>query len=126
MSSKTARCRRRFGQRCPFLASFLPFIMGTRSTSMGAQIIISSYLNAGPPLPGSLDSFTGVAGRNVSIMVAANEAKSLKDSDYVIASDVGKFGTLEFEKSDEIIPLGYKAANAMAAQLEKYALSDAD
>jgi NTE family protein len=94
--------------------------------SMGAQIVISSYLNSGPPAPGSLDSFTGVAGRNVSIMVAANEARSLKDSDYVVSSDVSKFATLEFEKSDEIIPIGYKAANAMAAQLEKYALNDAD
>ena len=94
--------------------------------NMGAQIIISSYLNAGPPAPGSLDALTGIAGRNVSIMVASNEVQSLKNSDFVIASDVGSFGTLEFEKSDDIIPLGYHAAELMKSELEKYAVSDAE
>ena len=74
---------------------------------MGAEIVISSYLNAGPPDLKSLNSLTGVAGRNISIMVANNEVKSLKDSNVVISSDVSKFGTLEFSRSEEIIPIGY-------------------
>lgn len=94
--------------------------------SMGAQVIISSYLNSGPPAPGSLTSLVGVAGRNVSIMVAANEVQSLKNSDIVISSDVSKYGTLEFSKSKEIIPVGEKAAELEAPELEKYALDDAD
>jgi NTE family protein len=94
--------------------------------SMGAEVVISSYLNAGPPNLSSLDSLTGVAGRNISIMVAANEVRSLKDSNVVISSDVSKFGTLEFSKSEEIIPIGYQAAQQMAPELEKYALNDAD
>jgi NTE family protein len=94
--------------------------------SMGAQVVISSYLNSGPPNLESLNSLTGVAGRNIAIMVATNEAKSLKDSDIVISSDVSKYASLEFSKSDEIIPIGYKTAQQMAPQLEKYALNDAD
>jgi NTE family protein len=94
--------------------------------SMGAEVVISSYLNVGPPDLASLNSLMGVAGRNISIMVAANEVKSLKDSDIVISSDVSKFAALEFSKSDEIIPIGYKAAQQMASELEKYALNDAD
>jgi NTE family protein len=94
--------------------------------SMGAQVIISSYLNAGPPAPGSMSSLVGVAGRNVSIMVAANEVNSLKNSDIVISSDVSKYGTLEFSKSNDIIPVGEKAAQLAAPELEKYAVSDAD
>lgn len=94
--------------------------------SMGAEIIISSYLNSGPPAPGSLNSLVGVAGRNVSIMVAANEVDSLKHSDIVISSDVSKFGALEFSKSAEIIPIGEKAAGLEANELEKYALNDTD
>jgi NTE family protein len=93
--------------------------------SMGAQVIISSYLNSGPPAPGSLNSLVGVAGRNVSIMVAANEVNSLKNSDIVISSDVSKIGALEFSKSAAIIPLGEKAAQLESTELEKYALSDA-
>ncbi|MBS1800916.1 MAG: patatin-like phospholipase family protein [Acidobacteria bacterium] len=94
--------------------------------SMGGEVIISSYLNVGPPAPGSLNSLVGVAGRNVSIMVAANEINSLKNSDIVISSDVSKFGALEFAKSNEIIPKGEQAAELEAAALEKYALNDAD
>jgi NTE family protein len=94
--------------------------------SMGAQVVISSYLDSGPPNPGSLNSLTGVAGRNISIMVSANEVQSLKNSDVVVSSDVSKFGSLEFSKSDEIIPIGYKSAQLMAPELEKYALNDAD
>ncbi|WP_051978454.1 patatin-like phospholipase family protein [Edaphobacter aggregans] len=94
--------------------------------AMGAQVVISSYLNAGPPKPESLNSLTGVVGRNISIMVATNEVRSLKDSDIVISSDVSKFETLAFSKSDDIIPIGYKAAQQMAPELEKYALNDAD
>ena len=94
--------------------------------SMGAQVVISSYLDSGPPDPASLNSLTGVAGRNISIMVAANEVRSLKNSDVVISSGVSKFGSLEFSSSEDIIPIGYKAAQLMAPELEKYALNDAD
>src|SRR5215469_14815941 len=66
--------------------------------SMGAQVVISSYLNSGPPNPESLNSLTGVVGRNISIMVAANEVRSLKDSNIVISSDVSKYASLAFSK----------------------------
>jgi len=94
--------------------------------SMGAQIVVSSYLNSGPPNPASLNSMTGVAGRNISIMVSANEVQSLKNSDIVVSSDVSKFGSLEFSRSEAIIPIGYQSAQTMAHELEKYALNDAD
>ncbi len=94
--------------------------------SMGSDVVIASYLNSGPPDPGGLNSLIGIAGRNVSIMVAANEVQSLKSADVVISSDVSKFATLEFSKSSEIIPLGEKAAAQQASKLEKYALNDAD
>jgi NTE family protein len=94
--------------------------------SMGAQVIISSYLNTGPPNPASMASIVGIASRNVSIMVAANEINSLKNSDIVVSSDVSKYGALEFGKSSEIIPVGEKAAELEAAALEKYSLNDHD
>jgi NTE family protein len=94
--------------------------------SMGSDVIIASYLDSGPTDPGSLGSLVGVAGRNVSIMVAANVARSLKNADIVISSDVSKFGTLDFSRSDDLIPIGVKSAATMSAELEKYALNDAD
>ena len=93
---------------------------------MGAQVVISSYLNAGPVQKDVLGSMTGVMGRNISIMVANNEIASLKNSDIVISSDVSKVGALDFAKNEQIIPLGYKAAELESKDLEKYALDDAD
>jgi len=94
--------------------------------SMGADIVIAVFLDTGPVDKASLDSLVGVAGRNVSIMVAANELKSMKDANILLKADVSKFSASEFEKSAEIIPQGVKVAEEHAAELKKYALNDAD
>ena len=94
--------------------------------AMGADIVIAVYLDTGPVKPESLNSPLAVAGRNVSIMVAANEQVSLKNANVLLKADVSKFGATDFDKSAEIIPQGMKAAEADAAALEKYALDDAD
>jgi NTE family protein len=94
--------------------------------AMGADIVIAVYLDTGPVKPESLSSPLAVAGRNVSIMVAANEKASMENADVLIKADVSKFGTTDFDKSAEIIPQGEKAAEADASALEKYALDDAD
>jgi NTE family protein len=93
---------------------------------MGAQEIIAVYLDTGPVDPEKLDSLLAVAGRNVEIMIAANEARSLKTANLVIRADVSKFTSSDFTKSEKIIPEGLKAAQGMAAQLDKYTVSDAE
>jgi NTE family protein len=94
--------------------------------SMGADIVIAVYLDTGPVDKASLNSLVGVAGRNVAIMVAANELQSMKNANILLKADVSKFSASEFEKSAEIIPQGLKVAEEHAAELEKYALNDAD
>lgn len=93
---------------------------------MGAQIVIAVYLDTGTVDRKSLNSLVGVAGRNLSIMIAANEKENLKNADILLNADVSKFASGDFTKSEEIIPQGYKVAQAHAAELEKYALNDAD
>jgi NTE family protein len=93
---------------------------------MGADIVIAVYLDTGPFNKSSLNSLLGLAGRNVEIMVAANELKSLKDANILLKADVSKFTSSDFEKSAEIIPQGIKVAQEHDAELEKYAVSDAD
>lgn len=93
---------------------------------MGADIVIAVYLDTGTVDRKSLNSLVGVAGRNLSIMVAANEKANMANADVLLKADVSKYTSGDFTKSAEIIPLGYKAAQAHAAELEKYALSDAD
>jgi NTE family protein len=94
--------------------------------SMGSDVVIASYLDSGPPDATALSSLLGIAGRNVSIMVAANEVQSLKSANVVISSDVKKYGTLEFNRSSDIIPIGKEAAAKEADKLDQYALNDAD
>lgn len=94
--------------------------------AMGADVVIAVFLDTGTVKPDSLNSPLAIAGRNVSIMVAANEQASMKDANVLIKADVSKFGATDFDKSADIIPQGEKAAEANAATLEKYALNDAD
>jgi len=93
---------------------------------MGADVVIAVYLDTGPVDKASLNSLVGVAGRNVAIMVAANELASMKNANILLKADVSKFSAGEFERSAEIIPQGVKVAEEHAAELEKYALNDAD
>jgi NTE family protein len=94
--------------------------------AMGADIVIAVYLDTGPFNKASLSSLVGVAGRNVEIMVAANELNSMKDANILLKADVSKFTSGDFEKSAEIIPKGVEVAQEHAAELEKYSVNDAD
>jgi NTE family protein len=94
--------------------------------NMGADIVIAVYLDTGTFDRSTLESLVGVAGRNVQILIAANEAKSLKDANILLKADVSKFTSGDFEKSAEIIPKGVEVAQEHAAELEKYAVSDAE
>jgi NTE family protein len=94
--------------------------------AMGADIVIAVYLDTGPFNKTTLSSLVGVAGRNVEIMIAANELNSMKDANILLKADVSKFTSGDFEKSEEIIPQGAKVAEEHAAELEKYAVNEAD
>jgi len=77
---------------------------------MGADIVIAVYLDTGPFKRDTLESLVGVAGRNLQILIAANEAKSMKDANILLKADVSKFTSGDFEKSAEIIPKGVEVA----------------
>ncbi len=93
---------------------------------MGADIVIAVYLDSGPFKKESLNSLVGVAGRNVEIMIAANELNSMKNANILLKADVSKFSSSDFEKSAEIIPKGFEVAQKHASELEKFAVNDAE
>jgi NTE family protein len=93
---------------------------------MGADIVIAVYLDTGTFDRSTLESPLGVAGRNLQILIAANELKSMKDANILLKANVSKFTSGDFEKSAEIIPKGVEVAQEHAAELEKYAVNDAD
>jgi NTE family protein len=93
---------------------------------MGAQVIIAVYLDTGPFNPKSLSSLGGVVGRNLEIVIQANERESLKNANILLKANVAGFTSTDFEESAKIIPKGEEVAQEHAAELEKYALNDAD
>jgi NTE family protein len=93
---------------------------------MGADIVIAVYLDTGTFDQKSLNSLVGVAGRNVEIMISANELNSMKNANILLKADVSKFTSGDFEESAQIIPKGVEVAERHSAELEKYAVSDAE
>lgn len=93
---------------------------------MGAQVIIAVFLDTGPFDPKSISSLGGVLGRNLGIIVQANERESMKNATILLKADVSGFTSGDFEQSAKIIPQGVKVAESHAAEMEKYALNDAD
>jgi len=93
---------------------------------MGADIVIAVYLDTGTFDQKSLNSLVGVAGRNVEIMISANELNSMKNANILLKADVSKFTSGDFEESAQIIPKGVEVAQQHSAELEKYAVSDAE
>jgi NTE family protein len=91
---------------------------------MGAQLTVAVYLqtasfNAQQPL----SSFS-VLGQSLSVMIAANELKSMQMADVLITVPLEEYTALDYDKAAEMIRLGYEAAESKSAILSKLAVDD--
>lgn len=92
---------------------------------MGAEITLAIHLDESPLTPdASLSSFA-VLGRSISVMISANELRSMKDADILVSVPLQKYGALSFDKADEIIKAGYDAAAGKEKVLLTLAVDDA-
>lgn len=92
---------------------------------MGADITLAVHLAEAPlPPDANLSSF-GVLGQSISVMISANELKSMESADLLISVPLQKYNALDFDKAEEIIKLGYEAAAAKAKILLPLAVDDA-
>jgi NTE family protein len=89
---------------------------------MGADIIIAVYLDTGPVDPKTYDSILGAAGRNIAIMISANELKSIEAADVLVTVDLKEFTSLDFSQGAKIPPRGFAAAEKKQAMLSKLAV----
>ena len=92
--------------------------------NMGAQLTVAVYLqtasfNAQQPL-----STFSVLGQSLSVMIAANELKSMQMADVLVTVPLNKYTTLDYDKAPEMIRLGYEAAENKHAILSKLAVND--
>jgi NTE family protein len=64
----------------------------------------------------------GAAGRNIEIMIDANELQSIKAADILVSADLKGFSSKNFNKAEEIAPRGYDAAKQKEALLSKFSV----
>ena len=95
------------------------------ATQMGAELTLAIHLDEAPlPPDANLSSFS-VLGRSISVMISANELRSMQKADILVSVPLQKYGALDFDKADEIIKAGYDAAAAKAKVLSTLAVDEA-
>lgn len=92
---------------------------------MGADLTLAIHLAEATLKPDANLSSIGVLGQSISVMISANELKSMETADLMVSVPLQKYGALDFDKADEIIKIGYDAAAAKATVLLPLAVDDA-
>jgi NTE family protein len=91
---------------------------------MGAQLIIAVHLQTKPLGANEPLSSVGVLGRSISVVVAANELRSMEQADVLVSVPLAEFTSTDYQKSAAIIRLGYEAAASKAAVLSKFSVDE--
>ena len=93
---------------------------------MGADVVIGVHLSVGPNDPKKLRTLFEVAGGSTGVMIDANVLRGMELADVLLTIDVSGFTTLDFSRSEQIIPKGYEAAQAKLNVLDRFRLDDGE
>ncbi len=93
---------------------------------MQADVVLAVSLPLAPVGKGDLNSLLGVLGRSFAVAIEAAEREQRKGAKVVIMPDISGFGATDYLKTTDLAKRGYAAAQANAAALRQYSLSDAD
>jgi NTE family protein len=93
---------------------------------MGADLTVAVHLQTKPLDPKDpLSTFT-VLGRSLSVVIAANELRSMEQADVLISVPLSDFSAFDYARADEMIKVGYAAAESKASVLSAFSLNDDD
>jgi NTE family protein len=95
--------------------------------AMGADVVIA--IDIGSPLLESdrvRRSFLTILNQTLGLITRGNMTPRLEQADIVITPAVSDYGTMQFDKSAEIIALGESEARTFVERLAPYALPEAD
>jgi NTE family protein len=92
---------------------------------MGAELILAIHLETQPMSPDENLSSFGVLGKSISVMIAANEMRSMEQADLLVSVPLDKYSALDYGSADAIIKAGYDAAQAKANVLTKLSVDEA-
>src|SRR5271163_150098 len=106
-----------------FLLDNLPIDVGKE---MGADVVLGVHLETAPLDPKTDLSSFGVLGQAISVMSAVNVTRSMEQADLLIVVPLQKYTSLDYDKADAIIKLGYDAAASKASVLSAFSVSEAE
>jgi NTE family protein len=92
--------------------------------SMGAKVTIAVHLETAKVDPKASMSSFGVLGRSISVVIAANELRSMEQADMLIAVPLEKFGSMQYNRVEDLIKVGYAAAEAKASLLNTLSVDE--
>src|ERR1700761_216121 len=93
---------------------------------MGADIVIGIHLETQPLSPTAPLSSFAVLGESISVMIAANELRSMDQADLLVTVPLQKYSALDYGAAAAIIKAGYDAAAAKAKVLSAFSVSEAE
>jgi NTE family protein len=91
---------------------------------MGADIVIAVHLQIAPAAAKEIQSAFSILGRSVELVIAETEIRGMAGADLLIKADVEKFTTMDYEKTDQLVQVGYEAAEEKAQILKTYSLDE--
>lgn len=91
---------------------------------MGADEVIAVELHYPPGDIAQLGTLSGVLLRAIDVMITQNEHRSLALAKAKIRVDMKGYGVGDYKRVDELVQLGYRAADSQAAGLLPYAIND--
>src|SRR5580700_11235446 len=106
-----------------FLLDNLPIDVGKE---MGADVTLGIHLETAPMDPNTDLSSFGVLGQSISVMSAVNVLRSMEQADVLLTVPLQKYSTLDYNKADAIIKIGYDAAASKASVLTAFSVSQAE
>jgi NTE family protein len=93
---------------------------------MGADVVLGIHLETAALDPNEPLSTFAVLGQSLSVMIAANELRSMEKADLLVSVPLQKFNSLSYNDADAIIKAGYDAAAEKAKVLSAYSVSEAE
>ncbi|HEY0701242.1 MAG TPA: patatin-like phospholipase family protein [Candidatus Acidoferrales bacterium] len=93
---------------------------------MGADLTIAVHLQVKPLDPKDPLTTFSVLGRSLSVVIAANELRSMEQADVLISVPLEDFSSFDYPRADEMIKVGYAAAEKKSGVLSAFSLNDED
>ena len=92
--------------------------------AMGADIVVAVALSPAGFEAESSQSMFSIMGRSISVMISANELRSMQMADLLISVNLSGYTATDYGAASKIIPRGYQAAEQKSQLLSRLSLDE--